>query len=78
MHTAWLGSLYVQAGDYDSAINEARRSLEIAPDFPIGYFVLGEVALKKQKYDSAIMMFSRVMPLGVIGLGTTYFRSGDR
>jgi adenylate cyclase len=77
MHTAWLGYLFMLAGDYEKAVDEAKQSMEIVPDFRIGYLVMGNVFLKKEMYDSALIMFQRAMPLGIIGMGTAYFRSGD-
>ncbi len=77
MHTAWLGFLYMKDGDYKRAIEEAKRSMEIVPEFPVGYLVMGQVFMQREMYDSAIIMFQKAMPLGIMGVGSSYFRSGN-
>jgi len=54
LHTAWLGSLYSQDGQYDKAFEEAGKAIELNPKFPIGYRVLGEVYRRQGKWDQAI------------------------
>jgi serine/threonine protein kinase/Tfp pilus assembly protein PilF len=54
LHTAWLGWLYAQEEQFDLAEAEARRSLELDPNFPVAHLVLAEVFLERGMEQQAI------------------------
>jgi adenylate cyclase len=82
VNSAWLGSLYLEAGEYDKAFKEARRSMKIVKDFPLGYFILGTIYQKLGKYDSAIISYEKAAEIQprfrYMGLSTAYFLSGQK
>lgn len=54
LHVAWLGELYRMDGRLDEAEEEARKSIEMAPGFPPGHFVLALVYRDRGMHDQAI------------------------
>jgi class 3 adenylate cyclase/TolB-like protein/Flp pilus assembly protein TadD len=79
--SAWLGWLYWDAGRYAEAEVEARRSLEVSPDYPWALHVLGGVQAAQGKFTEAIATHQRaaaVMPAIKWGLGQTYAVAGRR
>ncbi len=56
LHTAWLGWLYIAKGRLDLAEAEARRSLELDPNFPVAHLVLAEVFLERGMQQEAVGM----------------------
>ncbi len=52
--SAWLGWQHWWVGDQEAAIEAARASLEVSPDYPVGLFVLGS-ALATQGLDDEAM-----------------------
>lgn len=74
LHTAWLGWLYYWEERYEEAEEEARRSLELNPNFPVGHFVLGEVYAVRGMYEEAIAAGQKAVkspPLGDGSLGAS-------
>jgi serine/threonine-protein kinase len=76
---AWQGWQYWWTGQYDQAIDEARKSLELDSDFSVGLYVLGSVYAEKGMYEEAIKAHQRA---GVVSrawkyaLGRTYAMAG--
>jgi len=79
IYYAWQGWQYWWTGQYDKAIDEARKSLELHSDFPIGLYVLGNAYAEKGMYEEAIKAHQRA---GVVdrawkyALGRTYAMAG--
>jgi tetratricopeptide (TPR) repeat protein len=81
MHTAWRGELYRWERRYDEAAAEAQKSIDMAPGFPFGPFVLGLVYQDQGKYDQAIATLKRAAdadPDMRWSLGPTYAAAGRR
>jgi serine/threonine-protein kinase len=76
---AWQGWQYWLAGQYDKAIDEARKSLELDSDFAVGLVALGSAYADKGMYEEAIKAHQRA---GVVSrawksaLGCTYAMAG--
>lgn len=76
---AWQGWQYWWTGQYDEAIHEARKSLELDSDFAVGLYVLGSAYAEKGMYEEAIKAHQRA---GVVSrewksaLGRTYALAG--
>ena len=60
LYTALLGLLYCYDGQYEKAIQEAEKSLEIEKDYPFGYWTLGETYLAMGKKEEAIKAYKKV------------------
>jgi TolB-like protein len=54
LHTAWLGELYRMDGQHDKGIAEARKAMELRPQYPVSEFVLSLVCADQGKWDDAI------------------------
>ena len=81
LHTAWLGALYCYNGQYEDAIRESLKSLEIQKDYPASYFVLGHTYLAMGRIDEAIETHKKLAensPWWKSALGYTYAISGHR
>jgi Flp pilus assembly protein TadD len=79
LHTAWLGSLHVYKGDYDTAIEWAERAFELAPDYPVSHFVLGTAYVGKGMHAEAVEAHERMAELAPRWrpmLGVTYALAG--
>jgi tetratricopeptide (TPR) repeat protein len=80
--TAWLGWWHWWCtGQYDKAIEIAHKSLELNPDLPQGYYVLGGAYAEKGMFEEAIAARERFIELRsrAIGyLGETYALAGRR
>jgi len=80
LHTAWLGGLYLRDGQYERAMEEARNSLELNPDFGIGLLILGDAYLEMGMHEEAITTHEKmvsVAPWWNFFLGVTYARTGN-
>jgi TolB-like protein len=53
-NTAWLGELYRWEGRLDEAEAEARKAIAMAPEYPVGYYVLSLVYLDRGQREQAI------------------------
>lgn len=77
-------SIYLyQTRQYDLAIEQCRKTLEIEPRLPAAHFVLAESYHHKRIYDKAIDEYKRAISLGsgprALGaLGGAYAESGDK
>jgi TolB-like protein/Flp pilus assembly protein TadD len=78
MEMAW--NLYM-ARDYIRAVEQARKTLEVEPQFSPAYHVLGLAYEQMGKYPEAIAAFQRAQqgsegnPINLAGLGYTYGRA---
>jgi tetratricopeptide (TPR) repeat protein len=76
---AWRGWQYWWAGQYEEAIDEARKSLELDPDLAVGLYVLGSAYAEKGMYEEAIKAHQRagvLSPDWKSALGRTYALAG--
>jgi tetratricopeptide (TPR) repeat protein len=79
LHTAWLGELYRWEGRLDEAEAEALKSIEMDPNFPIGYMIQANVFQDRGMHDKAIeamQMAVKAYPLLRWGLGEIYAKAG--
>lgn len=70
---------YWWVGDYDRAIDEAAKSLELYPEFAVGLYVLGNAYAEKGMYEEAVKVHQRAAALSrewKWGLGRTYAMAG--
>jgi tetratricopeptide (TPR) repeat protein len=68
-------------GQYDKAIDEAGKSLELYSDFPVGLYVLGSAYAEKGMYEEAIEAHQKAGMLSrewKCGLGRTYAMAGQQ
>jgi len=76
---AWQGWQYWWAGQYEEAIDEARKSLELDSNFAVGLYVLGNAYAEKGMYEEAIEAHQRAGLLSRAwksALGRTYAMAG--
>jgi serine/threonine-protein kinase len=79
----WLGIMLVLAHQWDRAIDQARRLLQLYPGVFWGHFVMGVAYREKRRYDQAIAALraaaevSGGMPIAVSWLGLTLALSGN-
>ena len=70
------------AGDYDNAIKQGHKTIELDPNFPDGHFELGRAYEYKGMYNEAIKEFQEAEPLRPVGepelVGHAYAKMGDR
>jgi serine/threonine-protein kinase len=60
IYAAWLGMQYWWTGQDEEAIKQARKSLELDSDFPVGLYVIGAVHATKGMYQEAIAAQQKV------------------
>ena len=81
-----LAEINLVVGDYDQAITNLQRSLEIKPDYPVTSALLGDVYLSKGMYGQALGSYQRCLTLslseveqaeGHLNLGNLYFLKGE-
>jgi serine/threonine protein kinase/Flp pilus assembly protein TadD len=63
LHTAWLGALYSGAGQYEKALEEVNKALEISPDSWHGLKVLGMIYSEMGRHDEAIAVAQKASAL---------------
>jgi serine/threonine-protein kinase len=76
---AYQGWLYLHAEQYDEAIKEARKSLELYSDFPLGLYIQGRACAGKGMYEQAIELHQKAIELSPrwkCGLAHTYAMAG--
>lgn len=81
LHTAWLGSLYVEAGRIDEGIAEAEKAIALDPEVPVGALVLGMAYAAAGRFDEAIAThraLAEAFPPSSMFLGLTYAQAGRR
>src|SRR5438093_90451 len=54
-----LGQLYLDDGQYDSAVKSFRRTLELSPQFSKVYQLLGSALVKLGRKDEAIQVLQQ-------------------
>jgi serine/threonine protein kinase/tetratricopeptide (TPR) repeat protein len=54
LHVAWLGEILRTNGQLEEAEAECLKSIEMAPSFPPGHFVLGLVYSRRGRHEEAI------------------------
>ncbi|MFW6287173.1 MAG: tetratricopeptide repeat protein [bacterium] len=67
-----LGSLYMEIGNLDSALNVYKKAIEENPDSPSIYINMGDIYLQKKQYEEAINILNQGTELDntLIGLQT--------
>jgi serine/threonine-protein kinase len=79
-----LAMCYNWLGQYDQAIVEARKALELDPNFPVAYAELGTALVQQGKYEEAIAEMQKALDRGqnhplVIGIrGCSYAKAGNK
>ena len=76
---AWQGWLYLHAEQYDEAIKEAGKSLELYPDFHLALYIQGRAYAGKGMYEKAIELHNKageLSPQWKCGLAQTYAMAG--
>jgi tetratricopeptide (TPR) repeat protein len=79
---AEVGRLLYLARDYDGAIAQLTKTLELDPDFALAHQHLGSTLLEKRRFSDAITEFRKVAatggPQAAVNLARAYALSGDR
>jgi TolB-like protein/Flp pilus assembly protein TadD len=79
-----LGWVSYLARQYDKAVEQLRKTLELDQDFVRAHYLLGRTYLEKTMYDQATLEFlaatslSERSPVYLAGLGCAYAASGKR
>lgn len=74
---------YYYSGRYDQALAQCQKTLDISDGFGLAHLVLGNVYVRKQMYDAAIIEYKRAMELlgscpdVLSSLGVVYAVSGN-
>ncbi len=77
-----IGNLYMEFGMYDEAIEEYRKALKLAPDFPDVHTKMGMALRSIGRYEDAIVHFQTAKQINPrygpawIQLGLTYYMKG--
>lgn len=73
-----MAAVYFQNGNYKLALKEARRAVEIYPDYKEAHYSLGTTYSKIAQYDKAVIELTRALrihpryPSAILNLGTSY------
>jgi TolB-like protein len=81
LHVAWLGEIYRMNGQAREAEGECLRSIEMAPSFGPGHFVLAHVYADEGRFDDAIATLRKgadAAPGYRWALGPLYVAAGRR
>jgi TolB-like protein/DNA-binding winged helix-turn-helix (wHTH) protein/Flp pilus assembly protein TadD len=79
-----VGWCYYHARQYDKAIEQYRKTLDLNPDFPLTYCTLGMAYVQKKSYEEALAEFNKAKALpgspafAVANIAGTYALSGRR
>jgi tetratricopeptide (TPR) repeat protein len=82
--SAAIGWAYYMARRYDDAIEQLRRSVELDPNHPVSYWILGLLLRKMGRYELAIVegekgvKLSGGSPLMTAALAQTFANAGKR
>ncbi|MGB6033890.1 MAG: tetratricopeptide repeat protein, partial [Bacteroidota bacterium] len=79
--TAWRGWIFWWSGEYEKAKEEAKKAIEINPNFPWGLYVLGGVLAEEGKFPEANEVHEKLAanaPYLSWALGHTYALAGRR
>lgn len=77
----YLGWLYQFAERYEDAIAAAKRTLELDPNFVMGYYAMGVAYSGLGKHQEAIETHQKgvaISPVFLCGLGMAYAKAGQR
>lgn len=78
-----LGLVFLDKGDYKSALKEFRIAISLDPKKPEYYSSMGKYYLKKERYLEAVSFFSKALAINPQSfslqndLGVTYFNNGN-
>lgn len=75
----WLAWQYWEIGQPEVAIDHVRRALELAPDFPVGLFVLGRALATTGAFKEAVAAHKKaaaISPEWNLGLAEDYALAG--
>jgi tetratricopeptide (TPR) repeat protein len=78
-----ISHIRISQGELDGAQEAAKNVIELDPNFPLAYRVLGAVYLRQRRYDEAIAEFKKAVELSgraswyLAGLGECYAIAGD-
>jgi tetratricopeptide (TPR) repeat protein len=80
---AWKSSGVEAKTEYDKAIAQCRKALELDPSFYLPHFVLGTIEMRGPNYSKAIEEFRlaqtmETQPILTAYLGYAYARNGQR
>src|SRR6185295_14933971 len=81
---AWIGRILALNGQYDPAIEQLQRTLDMDPNFILAIHRLALVYEEKGMYEEAVSKFQHVLqlsggrPLAVAGLAREYALMGKR
>jgi eukaryotic-like serine/threonine-protein kinase len=81
IYPAWQGMMFNWLERYDEAIDEARKSIELVADFPVGLNSLGCAYAAKGMYEEAIAAHQKAGAISLDwkwSLGQTYALAGRR
>ena len=73
-----MAAVYFQEGDYEMTLNEAKRAIEIHPDYKEAHYCLGNTYSKIGRHNKAVIELMRTLrlhpryPSALINLGTSY------
>jgi tetratricopeptide (TPR) repeat protein len=76
---AWQGWLYLYAEQYDEAIKETNKSLELNPNFPVALYIQGCAYALKGMHEQAIELLKKageLSPGWKSGLARIYAMAG--
>jgi TolB-like protein/Tfp pilus assembly protein PilF len=78
-YVAWLADQYRDAGDYDKAVELAESVLALNPNYPVAWFVLGNVFAEQDRFEEAIRAHGHLadIPFWAWALATTYAKAGQ-
>ena len=77
------GAAYLEKKSYDLAMADFKRAIELSPQGPFAYWLLGDVFYNKKDFNSAISSYRRAIELGLKedeaykDLGDAYQAIGD-
>lgn len=72
---ACLAWIYLFTNDYDKAVDQARRTLELFPGSPLAYAGLGLAELCRSRYVEAIEIFEKAVAISQDALSMAYLAS---
>ena len=81
VYTAWFAWMHLGIGQFNEAIEEARKALNLNPNDPRGLFVLGDAYRGKNMLEQAIATHQKLVaidPNWKYALATTYLQAGRK
>ena len=68
---------YMQGRNYDKALLQANRFIELAPDTAVGYCDRGVIYLAEKQYENALNDFDHAIALDTASPVVSYFNKGE-